>query len=53
MIKCNNEYALKTAVELAKVNIESSQEFVSSDNVTYFIDQVFSFLTGEAETDGE
>ena len=47
MMKCNNEYALKTAVELAKTNIESTEGWNTPENVIYFIEKVYTFLTGE------
>ena len=53
MVKCNNEFALKTAIELAKTNIESSQEWIHPENVNYFIEEVYSFLTGGKETTEE
>lgn len=51
MMKCNKEYALRTATELAKINLESTNEWVHPSQVTHFIEEVFSFLTGEKETD--
>lgn len=51
MMKCNNEAAIKTAIELAKSNIESTQAWVTPEEVNYFIEEVYSFLTGERETD--
>lgn len=50
MIKCNTEYALKTAVELARTNIESTERWVTPDEVTEFIEAVYSFLTGDEKT---
>lgn len=47
MMNCNKEFALKTAIELAKQNIESSSGWISPDHVTRFIEEVYTFLTGE------
>ncbi|MBD7942514.1 hypothetical protein H9650_00110 [Psychrobacillus sp. Sa2BUA9] len=51
MFKANKEYAMKTAVELAKVNLESTKEWVHPENVNYFIEEVYLRLTGEKETE--
>lgn len=50
MMKCNNEFALKTAIELAKTNIDSTQGWVDPERVNNFIEEVYSLLTGEKET---
>lgn len=50
MMKCTKEFAIKTAVELAKINIESSNTWVDGTVVNQFIEEVYSFLTGEKET---
>ena len=47
MMKCNDEYALKTAVELAKINLESTDSWVYPESVTNFIEEVYSFLVAE------
>ncbi len=49
-MKCTKEYSLKTAVELAKINLESTQQWVTPETVIDFIEEVYSFLTGEKET---
>jgi hypothetical protein len=51
MMRTNNDFALKTAIELAKVNIESTQEWVNPEEVNYFIEEVYNLLTGEKKTD--
>lgn len=43
----NKEFALKTAVELAKTNIESTDRWVDAEEVNSFINEIYSFLTGE------
>ena len=48
-MKCKNEAALKAAIELAKTNIESTPQWVNPEDVNYFIEEVFSFLTDEKE----
>ncbi|BDH62152.1 hypothetical protein MTP04_22820 [Lysinibacillus sp. PLM2] len=50
MMKCNKDFALKTAIELAKVNLESTEQWVAPENVNYFIEEVYLLLTGEKET---
>jgi len=47
MMKCNNESAIKIAIELAKLNIESTDSWINPDQVNHFIEEVYSFLTGE------
>ncbi|GIP51835.1 hypothetical protein [Paenibacillus vini] len=51
MMKTNNEYAAKAAIELAKQNIESTDGWVSPEQVTQFIEEVYAFLTGEDKED--
>lgn len=51
MMKCNDQFALKTAIELAKQNIESTDKWISPDEVNYFIESVYDFLTGKEKTD--
>lgn len=51
MIKYTKEAAFKTAIELAKANIESTDEWVHPENVNYFIEEVYSLLVGEKSTD--
>lgn len=51
MVKCTKDFALKTAVELAKINIESNDTWNSPENVTNFIEKVYSFLTAGEEND--
>ena len=51
MFKTNEEYALKTAIEFAKINIESTEKWVDPSLVTYFIEEVYDFLTGENKDD--
>lgn len=53
MIKCNDEFALKTAVELVKINIESNQGWIPAREVNKFIEEIYSFLTTEKESNGE
>ncbi|MEK9198831.1 hypothetical protein [Ureibacillus sp. FSL E2-3493] len=50
-MKTNKDYALKTAIELAKVNLESTQQWIPPENVKYFVEEVYLLLTGENETD--
>lgn len=52
MMKCNNESALEIAIELVKINIESTEEWVSPDMAKYFIEEVYTFLT-EGKSDNE
>ena len=52
MFKTNEESALRTAIEFAKINIESTEEWVDPSLVTHFIEEVYNFLTGENK-DGE
>lgn len=49
MMKCNKEAALKIAIDLAKTNLESTQEWVHPDDVNFFIEEVYALLTGEKE----
>lgn len=51
MMKCNNEAALKIAIDLAKTNLESTDGWVVPENVNYFIEEVYNFLTGEKSDD--
>lgn len=51
-MKFPKEHAIQTAMELAKINIESSNEWVSPEEVNYFIENVYSFLVDENEKDG-
>lgn len=51
MMKCNDEFAVKTAIELAKVNLESTNGWVYPDHVKKFIEEVYSFLTSGEKTE--
>lgn len=50
MMNYNSDFAIKTAIELAKSNIESTDRWITPEEVNYFVEQVFSFLTDERET---
>ena len=52
MMKCDNLSALKIALELAKVNLESAEEWTHPEDVEYFIERIYSFLT-EGKTNNE
>lgn len=47
MMKTNDEYALKTAVELAKINVQATTNWTTPEEVSYFIEGIYSFLTGK------
>lgn len=51
MIKYNEASAMKTAVELAKVNLESTSGWVAPATVNHFIEEVYSLLTGEEKSE--
>lgn len=53
MMKCNQDYALKTAIELAKANIESTDKWVDPEYVNDFIEAVYGLLRGERKTEEE
>ena len=46
MMRTNDQFALKTAIELAKVNIEASGRWVAGDAVNRFIQEVSDYLSG-------
>lgn len=52
MMKYDNQSALKIAFELAKVNLESVEEWTHPEDVEYFIECIYSFLT-EGKSDNE
>lgn len=47
--KCTKELALKTAVELTKTAIESSNTFVSPEKTIEYIKKLYDFLSGNKE----
>ncbi|MFC4305750.1 hypothetical protein [Cohnella boryungensis] len=47
MLKTNKEFAIKTAVELAKINIQSTDKWITPEEVNYFMQEIYSFLTDE------
>lgn len=53
MKKFTKEQAFEYALELAKINLESSKEWVSPGDVNYFLESVSSFLTEENISDSE
>ncbi|GEM_PF-4664334 len=50
MMRTNNDFAIKTAIELAKTNIESTNEWTNPEEVSRFIEEIYSLLTGEKES---
>ena len=51
MMRHHNDAASSIAVSLAKINIESTDGWVSPDEVITFIDKIYNYLT--SKSDGE
>ena len=41
----NNEAAIKTAIKLAELNIQSANRWVTADLLTEFMDGIYNYLT--------
>ncbi|MDL2257873.1 hypothetical protein LJC42_01760 [Eubacteriales bacterium OttesenSCG-928-K08] len=51
--KFDPEFAIETAVRLAEKNIKSTDSWVSAEDVTEFIDGVYSFLVNGGDSSDE
>jgi len=45
LYKLNSEAAIKYTIELAKINIQSSNQWVPGEEVAKFMETVFDYLT--------
>lgn len=52
-MKLNNEAALKATLELAKINIESTEHWTEPERVIDFMQEVYTYLTVERKSADE